>query len=366
MPNVVTDPSKEAERTQRLPYYQTAKEEKFKDLDSMRDYLKSQDRKTTLVDNFSKLNFNQDSLGKLQLDFGQGPKSFTETGFKIFCKTLKIPPKYLETLPHENMVKDTFASIAKSKHERINFITKDNKIVGCSPKEDLTSTEEVVNKLFETNHKNVRELTYRNEEFFISFIRDTIIPLPNDQLETGIAVHHNDGLGNHPDLSHYAYRLVCTNGLKTWTLEPVATFSNRMSKDRMFDAFNGKIEETIGRINNSLSEAVKRMSSTMVPTEDKKFYRAYLSSKMSFGDHVEFSSDFENLITNNPNSTFYDVMNFITNAAKVYAVDEKSNMERLGGDMLAYFKSYKPALDVFSGFTEFKRKRIHKEALKNG
>lgn len=351
----------EAERIQRLPYFKSQEEKNFKKLDDLKDYLKTKNRTTALVSGLSKLKFSQDTLGKLQLDYGQGPQNFTERGFKILCKTFRMPPKYLELLPHENMVKDIFASIAKSPKEKINFISKDNRIIGCSTKDELTSTEEVINKLFETNHKNIKELAYRDDRLYLSFTRDTVVPLPNDSLETGLSVKHDDGQGGYPELSHYAYRLVCSNGLKTWTLEALASFSNRMEKSKMFEVFNQRIEDSLGKVNNPMVEAIKNMSNSVIPTEDRRHYKAYLKNKMYFGEHPEFKSEFESLIENKVDANFYDLMNFITNSAINLAVDEKDSLERLGGDMLAHFKDYKPSLDIFSGFTEFQRKLVYKE-----
>ena len=351
----------EAERIQRLPYYKTAEEKNFKKLDELQAFLKTQDRKSSMVDGLTKLKFSQDGLGKLQLDYGQGPQVFTERGFNIFCKSFKMPPKYLEVLPYENMVKDIFASIAKSPKEKINFISKNNRLIGCSTKEEITSTEEVVNKLFETNHKDVKEMAYRDDRLYLSFTRDTVIPIPGDNLETGLSVHHDDGMGSFPTLSHYVWRLVCTNGMKTREIENLASFSNRMQKSKMFEVFNKRIEDSFGKINNPLVECITRMSKTKIINDDKKYYRSYLKGKMYFADHPEFESGFTSLIETNTESTFYDLMNFITNSALNLAVDEKDQLERLGGDMLAHFKAYKPSLDIFNGFTEFKRKKIHKE-----
>lgn len=350
----------------RSPLFPSSVMQTYKTVDEFRDALKTTDRRVMIADNINTVKFNHDMNGKLMIDFGSGPYGFTETGFERFCKKIHVPASFVSALPCENSCKDLLASIYQSKIEQVNFIVKDNKIVGASDREDTVSTLEIVDRLFSSaSDKKLKEIGVYREKALIYFTKEGSIPLVDDPIDYGLCVTHDDSTASNPSLDFYFFRQICSNGAVSRHIEKISKLSNRMDKMQMFDVLTQRVEQSLDYVNSTLSAAVRSMSTAPILSDDKKYLKMYLTPKLRFKENEYIALKYDELIGQKDNATYYDLMNFVTDSAKDFAIDERHRLMALGGDMVAHFKSQKATLDVFKGFNEFKRQKMHKEHLAN-
>lgn len=343
--------------------YDDTSMEVYKTVEELRENLNKRKRTTSLVDNFSNIKFSNDVNGKLQIDFGSGKQAFSSVGFDRFCKLIRVPSKFVKTLPYDNIEKDLYVSLFKSPLEQINFISKDNRVIGVSDKEDPVSTSEIVDKLFETNHKTIRDVSVYNEQLILSFTRNEEAPIIGDRIDSGLCLSHDDSTGGNPSLSYYFWREVCTNGAVAREIQKIAKFSKRMGKTQMFEIFNARVEESLNNISAILSGAIQTMNNTKIIQDEKKYLKCFLDKKLNFEENEVIGTAFTKSILQNVDSSYYDLMNFITDSAKSFPIDEKFHLESLGGNMVAHFKSVHPSFDIFKGYNDFKRKKMHKDGV---
>ncbi len=336
----------------------------FKNIQEFREHLDKQNRVSPLVDASKGIKFGYDQSGKITMDYGSGVKGFTENGFTRFCKMLHVPARYIANLPSENASKDLLATLHRSKLSKFSLVLLDDQIVGATPKEETVSTLEIIDRVFADGAPfNIKGIGGYKGNSIIYFTTESAVPIVNDQIDYGMALSHDDSMAGNPMVDFYFWRQICSNGAVARKLERLIKISNRMPKDKMFEVLINRIGTSLDSAASSFSSAVSTMSRTPIPTDDKKYLKSYIGSKFYFKDNQHLETKFETLIRNNDAATYYDLMNYITDSAKDFPIDESHRFLALGGDMVAHFKENKPTLDVFTGFTEFKRKKIYKETL---
>lgn len=345
------------------PLYANEESKFYKTVDDFRDFLKAQDRQVIPVDTITNIKFSHDATGKLNTNFGSGDKGFTEGGFSRFCKTLGVPARFVSSLPHENTCKDLYASLYSSGLDKINFIVKKDRITGVASRDDSVSTLDLMDKVFTgAPDRKVKEISFYNETADVSFTRQSIAPILNDQIDLGLMLSHDDSYGSNPSVSLYFWRLICENGAVAKQLEKIVKFG-RMNREQMFTVLGDRVESSLDTLGITLGASIKNMSQKTIPDEDKKYYKAYLRKKLSFEDKGYLETKYASLIEQNSSATYYDLMNYITDSAKDFDSSQKTKLLVMGGEMVSHFKDFNPTLDVLRGFTEFKRKKIYKEQL---
>ena len=334
----------------------------FNSLDELRDKLSKEVRKSVYTDSPTTVDFFKSDKNLYSADTTQGKYPFSNTAFDRLCKLLNVPAKFMKKLPADNAIKDLKASLYRTPLKGLNFIVKNDVIVGISDKEQTTSALEVIDRLFTPNHGfSVKNIGMSGEQLVIDFTRDTITPIIDDSLEYGLSLKHSDHDGSHPHLSHYVWRQVCSNGLIVLQLEKLAKFSNKMPKEKMLEMLNERVSYNIDLISASLGGAVDKMSTTTIPQEERKYLKSFLYKKMDFENHDDLDVGFEEKISRRAESTYYDLMNFITDAAKNFSVLERRGLEGLGGQLLSNFKSDRVTLEYFKGYAAHKFAAIQKE-----
>lgn len=340
-------------------------DEFFKSVDNLRDYLTKQNRLSVYTDSPAAVEFFKSDKNMFSINTGQGKYPLSEGGFNRLCKILKVPPKFLLKLPSDNVFKDLKASLYKTQVKGLNFIIKNDVIVGIGEKPETTSALEVVDRVFTGNQYTIKNVGISAEDLVVDFVRDSTMPLINDNLYYGLSFKHSDSDGAHPQMSHYVWRQVCSNGLIVSHLEKLAKFSNRMPKEKMFEILTDRVRENIDLISSSLHGLVNTMNETKVPQEERRFIKDFLEKKMDFENHNDLSEKYDSLITKKEEATHYDLMNFITDSAKNFSVLERRRIEMLGGQLMLNFKSESPSLEIFSGYQTFKFNALRKEQENN-
>lgn len=346
----------------KLPYYISNEDKIFSTMEEFVKFTEDQNRVETVIDNGANVKFAQDEIGKLTIDFGKGPFKFHETGFIGLCKTLKVPSRYLQSLPSENLIKDLFVGMAKCNADKLNLVTKADRFTGIAAREERVSTREILNRISNLDGNiQFKELSYLNEQTRMSIATSTIVPLPNEVFDCGVALFHDDSSGLHPDLNHYIYRQTCSNGAKTTKLIKISGFSQRMSKLKMLDLLPKKIQTNVTNLEAQITSTLTSMSSMLVGAEDKKYIKKFLAKKLGFNVHKDGFEAFDKEMLKET-ATYYDLMNFITNFAKKFDdSSRKDSIEHIGGDMLGFFKQNHRAMEPLQGFNTFKTKQLHKE-----
>jgi hypothetical protein len=333
----------------------------FKSVDEIKDFLSTKNRVvSTPVDN--NVNFESDKDGRLHLLSTGNDLQFAQSGFNRFCKLLKVPPKYLQELPFDNIKKDLTVSMLKSNLEEMNLIVRDEKIVGVTARENVVSPLEVVDRVFK-NGKELKDANISNENLTLCFVRSYENIVDNDRIGSGLCVTHDNSTGSYPSLSFYFWREVCENGAIAKNLEKMSKFSTRLDKDKMFEMLDMKIEQYTSSIENILSSSLQNMKQREVPQDEKRFLKSFLSRKLDFKNNGELEGKFDDLISKSSVSNYYDLMNYITNSSKEMTTVDSNKVKVLGGMMVAHFKSEKPSLDLFNGYAEFKRKKLYKDSI---
>jgi len=334
----------------------------FSVLDEVREKLSKEVRKSVYTDSPTTVDFFKSDKNLYSADTTRGKYPFSNLGFDRLCKLLNVPAKFMKKLPSDNAIKDLKASLYRTPLKGLNFIIKDDVIVGVSDKEETTSALEVLDRLFVPGHGfAVKNIGMSGEQLVVDFTRDTITPILNDSLEYGLSLRHTDHEGTHPQLSHYVWRQVCSNGLIVSQLQKLAKFSNKMPKDKMFEMLSERVSYNIDLISTPLGSAVERLNTSTIPQEERRFLKSFLSKKMDFENHDDLDTGFEEKISRKAESTYYDLMNFITDAAKNFSVLERRGLEGLGGQLVSNFKPDTVTLEYFKGYAAHKFAAIQKE-----
>lgn len=333
-----------------------------KTIEELRAYLGTFDRQSIFIDSPSAINFFKSDKNLFTVDTGQGKYPLTNSGFERFCKLIKVPSKFLLSLPHDNTFKDLKSTLYRAPITGINFIIKNGVIVGVSNKEQTTSAIEVLDRVFTDNHNfKIRNIGMEGEELILDFTRDSISPIVGDELECGLSLHHSDHDGSHPSLHNYIYRLICSNGAKALTSNKVAKFSGRMTKDKVFEILNERISTNIELIMSNLTSSIEKLNNTTIPTDEKKYIRGFLRKKLEFKDHDDIEASYDEKIHNKGEPTFYDLMNFITDSAKNFDIVNRDRIESLGGQLVVNFNPDRPTMELFRGYEAYKFNARKKE-----
>lgn len=340
-----------------------AGQKEFESIDTLRDFLKTEKRGTYLCTDFNKIKFSLSKDNEFLIDFGIGNYRFTVDGFNKFCKYFNVPTKFVSGLPYDNIVKDLYASLLNSDKEFVTFLYKDDKIYGISNREEPISTLEVLDTAFRTNHKEFKTIGFNNEEVIVNFCSNILNPIPGDIYGSGLSLHHNGTEARTPTLDFYYWRQVCTNGAVATSLIKLNKFSNRMDKSKFLSNFNSRVDQSLQKANDMLLVSLKSMHTKQIPNEEKPHVKEFLARKLDFNNNEGGSNSFDLEVTNKTEVTYYDLMNFITDYAKDFALVERHELEILGASISAYFRPVQPASELFKGYAEFKRRRIHKESI---
>lgn len=337
----------------------------FNHVDELRDHLKLNRRGHFVVNDFGKLKFSQSTDGKLQLDWGSGVFEFTDTGFTRFCEAIKVPANFVRILPFDNLVKDLLIAFLHVTAKSLTILYKDNLVYGVSKRVEPLSCLEILNSAFMTNHKEFTNVSILNEDMLVQFTNNEFTLMPGDNFKSGLSLVHRGSQGVTPELSFYTLRLICTNGMVGSSLVKLGKFSNRLEKSKLLTLLPDRVDSNLVTANDLLITSCVKMSQSEVPQEEKKFIKGFLAKKLDF--NIEDASDggsnqFDALITNKV-CTFYDLLNFITDYAKNFETEDKFEIEALGGRLAAGFRDVDPASELFSGYTEFKRKMLHKDKV---
>jgi len=334
--------------------------ESFSNLDDAKQYIADHPMSIITTDSPSTIEFEMGSDGELEAKVAGAKLQFAERGFDRFCDLISVPKKFVKALPFENIKKDLYASLMSSALNRITFMLKNGVVVGATPKEDPVYPREVIDKAFSVNHKDIKEINLYDDQLIVNFTRDTQQPVINETIDTGISLFHNGGVGANPTLSFYFWRQICSNGAMTKHLVKLGRFSSRMKKDRMLNVFESRVNSSLDEGNDILCSSIRNMNEEIIEEPEKKYLKHFLSKKLRFKEHDDGPSKFQ-LDIMSKEASYYDLLNFITDFAKSFGLFDKYTIERLGGDMVAYFLDVKPTSELFKGYAEFKRKAMHKE-----
>ncbi len=334
----------------------------FKTLEELREHLGKQTRRSLFTDSPTTVDFFKSDKNIYSANTTQGSYPFSESGFEKLCKMLKVPSKFVLNLPSDNVTKDLKASLYRMPLKGLNFITKNDVIVGVSEKEQTTSATEVLDNLFPANHAyGIRNIGLSGENLIVSFTRDSITPFIGDTLEYGLSMLHSDHDGSHPQMGHYVWRQVCSNGLIALKLEKISKLSRKMPKDKMFEMFNSRVSENIELLTKSLTGALTRLQETVINPDEKKYLKTFLAKKLDYEAYADLSVKFDDVISHKSESTYYDLMNYVTDSAKNFSVMQRHYVEGLGGQLLANFKPDRASLECFNGYAAHKFAAIQKE-----
>lgn len=346
----------------------TIKDEGFKDfktLDDLLNALKAEGLEDHTADGFGTFKFGQNTENRLTLDFGRGAMEFSPTGLDSFCKILGAPPKYIRTLPYDNVVKDLSASLLSSQLKKMNLIFNNKNVIqGVSGREKAIHTVDVIEEFRKALPSvDMRELAGFNHEYIINFTSHPVdMPqLDNDNFLSGLAITHDGNCGLSPEIGFFIYRLVCSNGAVSKELVAMSKISNRKGRDKVLEVFRERLTTSLDTVNMDLKEAIFKMTGSRIEGEDVKYINKYLKKKMDYNNHDNVQSNYNRKIKDG--STYYDLMNFITDSAKEYDAVEKHKLETLGGRMLSFYHPSRPSSEVLPGYTEFKRRTKHKELV---
>lgn len=334
-----------------------------KDINSLFKVLKEDNIKSSLVDDLGNIKFGQNTDGYLTIDYGQGTNVVTNSGFDRLCTLLNVPAKFVRKLPYDNIIKDLTASLMNTQVDHMSFITKDSDIIGVSSRKDPILTLEAVDRSFSSNRlEEIKEIGLENNNLIINFTRDReLLPFSDDTLDIGLSLNHDNTTGGSPSLSLYFWRLICSNGAVARDLVKIVKFSNRLEKSKMLSLLSERITTSLDDAKTILREAIIKMKETKIDPTDRKYIRGYLGRKLNWGENDTSTTQYDLKIGGNNDTNYYDVMNYITDFAKNFDLEEKHRLELLGGRMLDHFRVIKPASEVFPGYSEYKRRFIHKE-----
>ena len=335
----------------------------FKTLEECSAFLNSQQRQTYLIDRsqFTDIKLGKTKENKVTIDFGQGEMPLNRSGFSRLCKITKSPENYLTSLPLENIRKDIVARLlTDSKLKHINFIAKNGQVTGAATKEVTLSSQQFLNNAFQTNHKTFRNIGMFNEHLVVDFTtNDEQSPLPNDVFGFGLSCLHDDSSGNHPIISPFSYRLVCTNGaVHSKTLGSVR-FGARMSVDKVFEVLQQRFTELPNQLSTKYHDVLSTMNTTNISAEEKPHIRAFLAEEFNWEGGIDGSTQFDDAITNKENTNYYDLLNVITSYANQLDIRTRREIQMLAGRMFDYFDSN--STELFSGYSEFKRQELAKK-----
>lgn len=336
-------------------------EKSFKDFEELSQHLASEQWTAHRVNNsqFSQFKIDRDSEGILIANWDGQNRRFSETGFERFCKCIDAPSKFLTKLPIENIRKDTSARLLGSTLGFVNLITKRDIITGCTLKEHPVSASDVILNGLQNANFNFRELsTSHNEKVFIPFTTDSSEPISGDELGMGTLLSMDDSNGEFPTLQPYIWRQICSNGAIARSLGKPYKFSSRLTRDKMLEVLAQKIETESERFQEVIHKAIVAMNSQIIPNEEKSHLESFMSKKLKWDKEEGSPEDYTEEIHENKNATYYNLFNYITNAAKNWDTEGRVKIQTLGGSMLGYFKEHGVKDEIFKGYTEFKRREL--------
>lgn len=338
----------------------------FKTLEECNEFLATQQRRTHLVDRsqFTDIKLGKSKDNKVTIDFGQGELPLNHTGFSRICKITKSPENYLASLPLENIRKDVVARLLNdSKIKQLNFIIKNDQVVGAATKENVLSSQQFLNQAFQTNHKTFRSIGVANERLVVDFTtNDEHSPIPNDVFGFGVSCFHDDSSGNFPIISPYSYRLVCANGAVHMKTLGNIRFGARMSVDKVFEVMQQRFVELPTQLSTKYHDVLQTMNTTVVSPEEKQFVRSFLEEEFSWESGIDGSSQFDEAITNKESANYYDLLNVITSYANQLDIRTRREIQMMAGRMFDYFGQ--TSNELFKGYSEFKRKKVSELASK--
>lgn len=336
----------------------------FKVLGELVADLETRKTKYETLDSGSKIPaFSQNADGKLEMVVGGNKFTFTGTGFDRFCKLIRVPSKFVLKLPYENVVKDLTASLIASELEKISCIVQDDTIIGASSREEpLTPTEVIQAAYKDTTSKEFADIALSDGFVITNFTRKQDALPFNEVIKTGLSVVHDFASGNPPSLEYYWQRLICTNGNVARKFITLGRFSKKMTRTKILETLSERINKNLEDRDFILKDSIVKMRDTKIQPDDIKYLKSYLSSKMDWENHGDILNNYTIQIKDG--STYYDLMNLITDGAKGYDSVDKLGFEMLGGTMVEYFLPVKPTSEILPGYCEFKRKLIHREKTK--
>ena len=162
----------------------------------------------------------------------------------------------------------------------------------------------------------------------------TINPVPNDTCGMGLSVFNSETGFHKFGVNMYLLRYICNNGA---TLNMDILNKNIPHYKQVFDSGNIKsvIVKTLnnfytkyGEIQRKFEKATDfKLATSKIIEVNKKidFVLGYKKSNY-------FLKDFKNGLQ--PNSTIFDIFNFITDKAKIYEPNTRLRLEELAGDII--------------------------------